>query len=467
MNVCKRMQVLLALRPTDRSVKEEKLVKVHLAVCPDCVALDRAYTEQRRLVRSAPPVELSPSQRGQLLSRIQNQRRRNKMFNKLSTVLGMAVAVVVVLTLGFYARSLLPSGVPAAPQETFILATATPTPPPVPSPIPSPVPSSVPSPVSSPVPLSPQPFELGGHVRDQSLPFADRMQHTGMNWAKLQIHYGQDPASMIAVSHDNGFKVQLTALGTPNMVSQANFEQDFADWTSQMAAAGADAIEVWNEPNIDREWMAGHISPDAYVNLLCSAYEAIKEANPDTLVISAAPAPTGFFRGDCTADGCDDEPWMKGIYDAGAANCLDYVGAHHTAGATSPSAHSGHPTGSTHHSWFFLPLTELYYDTFEGTRQIFYTEMGYASQEGVPSFPDAFAWASDTTNSEQAEWLAEAAQLSIDTEMVRAIMVWNIDFVRYGNDPQDGFAILRPDESCPACDALHEVLDPPTLPDED
>ncbi len=107
------------------------------------------------------------------------------------------------------------------------------------------------------------------------------------------------------------------------------------------------------------------------------------------------------------------------------------------------------------------------YDTFEGTRQIFYTEMGYASQEGVRPFSDAFAWASDTTDSEQAEWLAEAAQLSIDTEIVRAIMVWNVDFVRYGDGPQDGFAILRPDESCPACDALHEVLDPPTPPDED
>ena len=120
MNVCKRMQVLLTLRPGDRNVKEKKLVKAHLAACPDCVALDRAYTEQRRLVRNAPHVELTPLQRGQLLSRIQYQRRRNKMFNKLSTVLSMAIAVVVVLTLGFCARSLLPSGMPAAPQETFI-----------------------------------------------------------------------------------------------------------------------------------------------------------------------------------------------------------------------------------------------------------------------------------------------------------------------------------------------------------
>ncbi len=84
--------------------------------------------------------------------------------------------------------------------------------------------------------------------------------------------------------------------------------------------------------------------------------------------------------------------------------------------------------------------------------------MGYASQEGVPPFSDQFAWARGTNNAQQAAWLAEAVQLSINTGMVRCIIIWNIDFVRYGYDPQDGYAIVRPDGSCPACDALHNVL---------
>jgi hypothetical protein len=424
---------LLALRPADRSVREQKRVETHLAACPDCAALDLAYVEQRRLLHSAPRVRLTPSQRGQLSSRVQRQGRRKNMFNKLTTVLGAAVVLVALVALGFYARSVLPPGNPAAPQETFILATSTP---------------DRPS------------FELGGHVRDQTLPFADRMRYAGMSWVKVQVRYGRDPASAIATAHENGFKVQLTALGTPDMVVRPDFERDFANWVGRMAAAGADAIEVWNEPNIKREWQAGHINPGAYTNLLCTAYDAIKAANPDTLVISAAPSSHDRFDG-CTADGCDDEPWLVGLYDAGAADCLDYVGAHQTAGATSPSARSGHPADpdTTHHSWFFLPQVELYYDIFQGARQVFYTEMGYASQEGVPPFPVAFAWASSTTDSEQAEWLAEAVRLSIDTGMVRAIMVWNVDFARVDVDPRDGYAILRPDGSCPACDALHEVLD--------
>jgi hypothetical protein len=435
MNACKRIEVLLALRPTDRSIKEQKQVQAHLSVCPDCAALDRAYDEQRRLIGSAPLVRLTPSQRGRLQSRIQHKRKRYKMSNKLSAILGTTAAIAALLAVWVYVEVLHPSGMPAAPQVTFTMST----------------------------PTSTASFELGGHVRDQNLPFANRMRYAGMTWTKVQVHYGQYPSSAVAASHDNGFKIQLTALGTPRMVTQPDFEQDFADWTSQMAAAGADAIEIWNEPNIEREWQAGHISPEAYTNLLCAAYQAIKAANPDTLVISAAPTPINDFGG-CTVDGCDDQPWMEELYKAGAADCLDYIGAHHTAGATSPSAEIGHPADldDAHHSWFFLPQTELYYDIFQGTRQIFYTEMGYASQEGVPPFPDAFAWASGTTDSEQAQWLAEAVQLSIDTGMVRCIIIWNVDFARYGDDPQDGYAILRPDGSCPACDALHEVLASPS-----
>jgi hypothetical protein len=290
------------------------------------------------------------------------------------------------------------------------------------------------------------------------LPYADKMHYSGMNWAKVQVHYGQDASGIVSVAHNNGFKIQLSALGTPSMVTEGGFEQDFANWVAGLAAAGADAIEVWNEPNIDREWQPGYISPQAYTNLLCASYNAIKGANPNTAVISAAPSPTGYFGG-CSVNGCDDAPWMAGLRDAGAASCMDYLGAHHNAGATSPSARSGHPADqSGHHSWYFLPQTELYYNTFGGARQLFYTEMGYASQEGVPTFSDWFAWARGTDNSEQSAWLSEAVQLSVSTGMVRCIIVWNIDFVRYGDDPQDGYAIIRPGGGCPACDALHNVL---------
>jgi spore germination protein YaaH len=302
-------------------------------------------------------------------------------------------------------------------------------------------------------------FELGGHIRDMAFPYSDKMKYAGMTWAKVQVRYAGDANAISAAAHSKGFKIQVSALGAANMVTQAGFEDQYANWVAGMATAGADAIEVWNEPNIDAEWAVGHISPQAYTSLLCKAYSAIKGANPNTIVISAATAPTGYFGG-CGPNGCDDLPFIQGMYNAGAAGCMDYLGAHHNSGATRPSARSGHPAddGNRHHSWYFLPQTELYYRTFGSSRKLFYTEMGYASQEGLPAFSDHFGWARGINNSQQAAWLAEAVQLSINTGMVRCIIVWNIDFVRYGHDPQDGYAIIRPGGACPACDSLHNVL---------
>jgi len=316
---------------------------------------------------------------------------------------------------------------------------------------------------SRPIPTPPPcpNFELGGHIQNTGFPYVYIMHYAGMTWAKVVMDYGTDAAPIIHAAHSKGFKVQITASGTPDMVTHPNFEQDFARWTAEIARSGADAIEVWREPNVDRSWQNGSIHPQNYTNLLCKAYVAIKNTNSNTFVISAAPVPTGFFGG-CWTFGCDDRPWLEGLYSAGAAQCMDYLGAHYLVGATSPSARSGHPAdpGDGYHAWYFLPQTEVYYQTFQGERQIFYTEMGYASQEGVPPFAEAFAWARDNTDAEQAAWLAEAVQLSIDTGMVRAMMVWNIDFERVGADPWDGYAIVRPDQLCPACEALHAILGP-------
>ncbi|MEA3310239.1 MAG: NBR1-Ig-like domain-containing protein [Chloroflexota bacterium] len=321
-----------------------------------------------------------------------------------------------------------------------------------------------PAPAPAPAPVAGGSFELGGHIQNTGFPSANIMHYAGMNWAKVQVRYPGDANGIIAAAHANGFKIQVSALGPAGMVTDGGFNDTVANWLAGIAAAGADAIEVWNEPNLPREWQEGHINPEAYTQLLCKSYASIKAANPGTAVISAAPAPTGYFGG-CHAHGCDDLPWLQRMYNAGAANCMDFIGAHHNAGATSPSATSGHPAdpGSTHHSWFFLPQTQLYYNTFGGARQLFYTELGYVTPEGYGWIPATFAWGGNTTVAQQAQWLAEVVSLSSQTGMVRAVIVWNVDFSCYGDcggvqDPQAGYAIIRPDGSCPACESLHALL---------
>ena len=307
------------------------------------------------------------------------------------------------------------------------------------------------------------PFELGGHIL-QGFRYADKMHYAGMTWVKVQVRYPGDANGIIAAAHANGFKIQISALGEAGMVTRGDFKETVSNWVAGIAAAGADAIEVWNEPNLPREWQSGYISPQAYTDLLCSAYAAIKRANPNTWVISAAPAPTGYFGG-CHPHGCDDVPWLQGMYNAGAANCFDFIGAHHNSGATPPAATSGHPAdpGDHHHSWYFLPQTQIYYNIFNGSKQLFYTELGYVSPEGFGWIPDTFAWGANTTVAQQAQWLADVVNLSRQTGMVRVVIIWNVDAQCYGmcggvQDPQAGYAIIRPDGSCPACDTLHTLM---------
>jgi hypothetical protein len=93
-----------------------------------------------------------------------------------------------------------------------------------------------------------------------------------------------------------------------------------------------------------------------------------------------------------------------------------------------------------------------------GGKQACFTELGYLSPEGYGTLPGAFAWAQNTSVAEQATWLAEAAVLAAQSGRVRLMIVFNVDFSTYGADPQAGYAIIRPDGTCPACDTLASVL---------
>ena len=324
----------------------------------------------------------------------------------------------------------------------------------------SPAPAPPPSGSPPPPPITGGSFELGGQAT--GLGQAERMRFAGMNWVKYQHKWspGDSPdavAGRISDAHNNGFKVLLSIPGANLYPQPGSIDFNaYVEFLRGVAALGPNAIEVWNEQNIDREWPAGQISPQAYVdNVLRPAYTAIKAANPNVLVISGAPSPTGFDNG---TNAWADNRYIAGMAAAGAANYADCIGIHFNAGATAPSASSGHPAG-THYSWYYTPMVNLYYNAFGGSRRLCFTELGYLSGDGFPGISDAFGWARGNSVAEQAQWLAEAASLGASSGRVRLMIVFNVDFTTYdpGGDPQAGYAIIRPDGTCPACDTLHAV----------
>ncbi len=308
-------------------------------------------------------------------------------------------------------------------------------------------------------------FELGGQALDMNSNTLGLMNRAGMKWVKQQVDYnqGDDPgktSGQIGTAHGNGFKILLSIKGDKSQMGDYNsYVNNYAQFVGGVAAQGADAIEVWNESNIDREWPTGTVNGGAYTTMLAAAYNAIKSKNPNTMVISAAPAPTGFFgAAGCTANGCNDDVYMQQMAQAGAAQYLDCVGLHYNEAIVPPSQSSGDPRGS-YPTYYFGSMLSRGYSPFGG-KPVCFTEIGYLSPEGYSTpLPANFAWGQNTTVADQAAWLAQAATLAAQSGKVRLMVVFNVDFPYYtADDPQGGYAILRPGGGCPACDSLGAVM---------
>ena len=103
--------------------------------------------------------------------------------------------------------------------------------------------------------------------------------------------------------------------------------QHFFDFCGVIAArykGKVAAYQVWNEPNLAREWGGQPPNVKQYVEMLKGCYGAIKQADPNALVISAGLAPTG--NGPPAA--MSDEQFLREMYAVGGGAYFDLLGVH-------------------------------------------------------------------------------------------------------------------------------------------
>ena len=116
----------------------------------------------------------------------------------------------------------------------------------------------------------------------------------------------------------------------------------YASFVGEFAArycGRVQAIEVWNEQNLDYEWGREPLDPARYVRLLAAAYGAIKRACPSTVVVSGALTPTGAPP----PVAMDDFTYLERMYQAGLANYADAIGAHPSGFNVAPDVPGGAP----------------------------------------------------------------------------------------------------------------------------
>ena len=297
-------------------------------------------------------------------------------------------------------------------------------------------------------------FELGGQIQDLGANTISALNRAGMHWIKRQIGVGDgQSATWISQAHGAGFKILLSVKGDKNAVLNPGYFNQYAGYVATLAQQGVDAVEVWNEANLDREWPNGHIDPALYTQLLAAAYNAIKKTNANTMVISGAPSPTGAG---VTSAYWNDDVFYAGMARAGAGRYADCIGAHYNEGIVGPLQISGDPRDNYPTRYFSTMLARAL-ASFPGKKACF-TELGYLTSQGYGSLPNNFSWARNTTLAQQVAWLAQAAVRASASGRVRLMIIWNVDMTYYGpDDPMAGFAMIRPGGGCPACDTLGQV----------
>ncbi len=166
------------------------------------------------------------------------------------------------------------------------------------------------------------------------------------------------------------------------------------------------AYQVWNEPNLAREWGDQPPQPHEYARLLQACYTGIKDADPNAIVISAPLAPTGTY----SELAMPDEQYLVEMYRAGAQPYFDMLGLNAPGYKAPPTVSSADIAADPNlggHRWAGFRHVEdmrniqLLYD--DPAKQVAILEMGWTSD---PVNQD-YRWFR-VTEETKAEYLVDA-----------------------------------------------------------
>lgn len=152
------------------------------------------------------------------------------------------------------------------------------------------------------------------------------------------------------------------------------------------------AFQIWNEPNLAREWGNKRPNPAEYAQFLGKAYRAIKSVHPNAIVISAGMAPTG----DDSALAMPDDKFYDQMYQAMGGNSdgyFDMLGVHGAGFAAPPELDPAEAAANPRYGGYrffsfrrvedIRAIMERYGD---GNKKVVILEFGWTSDPVNPSY---------------------------------------------------------------------------------
>jgi hypothetical protein len=246
-----------------------------------------------------------------------------------------------------------------------------------------------------------------------------RWQKTLFQWRQIEgagkgIYDWSEADRVVRASAANGIKIIARIDFQPAWARKDGARngppdnyQDYADFVSALASryrpgspiGTVDAIEVWNEVNLNREWGDQPISRQQaadYVRFLGLAYRAAHAANPKIIVITAGLSPTGVK----TSEAWDDAEYLQWMFDAGLKGGVNYdvLGAHGNTQAPCVECDLNSLPAFGHPSFYFRrveQLRDVQVKAGDADRQIWLLEFGWTADKVHPSYA-WFAVSEDT-----------------------------------------------------------------------
>lgn len=285
---------------------------------------------------------------------------------------------------------------------------------------------------------------------------AAQVSQLGVSWVKVEVNWKDlEPAQgainfdlldpVVAALEANDLQILFTVSSAPAWARSSvdedgppdNFDTfgTFVGALAQRYAGRVAAYEIWNEPNLRREWNSNiyPIRADHYVNLLSKAYAAIKSADADAKVISAGLAPTGFNDG---VNAINDRVFLQDMYSNKVFDFSDAVGAHPGGWANPPqstccTAAEGVLTHFNDRSFYFLDTLNDYRQIMlrnsAGNTPIWVTKFGWGTSADTDAPGQANVFLTYTSLTEQATFDASAFEVAADLGFVGPMFLYNLN----------------------------------------
>lgn len=319
------------------------------------------------------------------------------------------------------------------------------------------------------------------HLHREALnPVLNHVAALGAGWVKVQVSwklYESAPGEydawrfreldhLVSGAAGRDLKVLLSVAKAPEW-SRPTAEMDgppdnfalFGEFMHYLAAryrGNVAAYELWNEPNLRREWNGAALGGEALVRLVSIGAQGVRSGDPQALTISAAPATTGINDG---TTAIDDRVFLRQMLANGIGDVVDGIGVHPYGWANPPDASAtdrqqAAPTHNDHPSFFFRDTLETYRTLLDeagyADLPLWVTEFGWGSFERFEALPPPEAsFMANVSEWEQAVYALEALQMGHERSDIGPMFLWNLNFAPTlgAGFSASGYSLLRPDGS--------------------